>query len=133
MAFDVSSRSGVRSQVNITPLIDVVLVLLIIFMVLTPTTLKHLKPELAKESTAPLPPGPQPVLVELTATAVAVNGQPTAWTALHDVVHGRLQESRQTAVYLKIADDVEYGEAVHLLDVCRGAGAKVLALPSSPG
>jgi biopolymer transport protein TolR len=128
MAFDVSSRSGVRGQVNITPLIDVVLVLLIIFMVLTPTTLKHLKPELARETTAPLPPGPQPVLVEMTPTAVIVNGQKTAWTALHDVVHGRLVASRQTAVYLKIADEVDYGEAVHLMDLCRGAGAQIVAL-----
>src|SRR6185369_2039949 len=66
MAFDVSSGSRVRSSVNITPLIDVVLVLLIIFMVMTPTTMKHMKPQIARESSEPAPPGPQPVTVEMT-------------------------------------------------------------------
>jgi biopolymer transport protein ExbD len=130
MAFDVSSRSGVRSQVNITPLIDVVLVLLIIFMVLTPTTMKHLDPARAEEKATLAPPGPQPVLVEMTVTGLAVDGQATTWLALAEAVHSRLGASRQTAVYLRIADDVTYGDAVHVMDVCRGAGAKTVALPS---
>jgi biopolymer transport protein ExbD len=129
MAFDVSSGSGVRNQVNITPLIDVVLVLLIIFMVMTPTTMKHLKPQMARESNEPAPAGPQPVLVELTATAVSVNGDTIKWTELHERVKERLHQSHQTAVFLKIADDVEYGDAIRLLDVCKGAGAQILALP----
>jgi biopolymer transport protein TolR len=130
MAFDVSSGSGgVRSQVNITPLIDVVLVLLIIFMVLTPTTMKHLQPQIAREATEPAPPGPQPVLVKMTATQVTVDGAETRWTDLHDRVKASLAHSHQTAVFLEIADDVAYGEAVRLFDLCRGAGAKILALP----
>jgi biopolymer transport protein ExbD len=129
MAFDVSSGTGVRNQVNITPLIDVVLVLLIIFMVMTPTTMKHLKPQVARESNEPAPAGPQPVLVELTATAVSVNGTTIKWTELHERVKERLAQSHQTAVFLKIADDVEYAEAIRLLDVCKGAGAQILALP----
>ena len=36
MAMDVGAKSGVRSDINVTPLVDVVLVLLIIFMVITP-------------------------------------------------------------------------------------------------
>lgn len=129
MAFDVSQGSGVRSQVNITPLIDVVLVLLIIFMVMVPTTMKHLKPQVAHESTAPAPPGPQPVLVEMTASTVALNGVTIPWTQLHQQLKERLLQSRQAAVFLKIADDVEYGEAVRLLDLCKGAGAEILAVP----
>jgi biopolymer transport protein TolR len=122
----------VRSQVNITPLIDVVLVLLIIFMVLTPTTMKHMKPALAKE-TASFEPGPQPVLVEVTEHGVSVNGETTPWGELFAVVHERLARSHQGAVFLKIADEVEYGEAVRVMDLCKGAGATVLALPGSRG
>jgi len=133
MAFDVSSGSRVRSSVNITPLIDVVLVLLIIFMVMTPTTMKHLKPQIARESTEPAPPGAQPVLVQMTATGVSVNGTDTPWTQLFERVKAQLAASRQTAVFFKIADDVDYGEAVRLFDLCRGAGAQVLALPPGRG
>ena len=133
MAFDVSSGSRVRSSVNITPLIDVVLVLLIIFMVMTPTTMKHLKPQLAQESNQPAPQGPQPVLIEVTASSVAVNGESTEWTQLFERVKARLAESHQKAVFYKIADDVEYGDAVRLFDLCKGAGAQVLALPPGRG
>ena len=129
MAFDVSSGKGVRSSVNITPLIDVVLVLLIIFMVMTPTTMKHLKPQIARESTEPAPPGPQPVTVEATTTGYKVNGEETEWAQLFERVKARLGQSHQGAVFFKIADDVDYGEAIRLFDLCRGAGAQVLALP----
>jgi biopolymer transport protein TolR len=133
MAFEVSSRSGVRSQVNITPLIDVVLVLLIIFMVMVPTTMKHMKPQLARESAEPAPPGTQAVLVELTATGVTVDGERVEWLSLSERLRERLAHSKQAAVFFKIADDVIYGDAVHLFDICRGAGAEVLALPGSRG
>jgi biopolymer transport protein ExbD len=129
MAFDLPSGSRVRSSVNITPLIDVVLVLLIIFMVMTPTTMKHMKPQIARESSEPAPAGPQPVTVEMTLGGYKVNGEETEWAQLFERVRARLGQSHQGAVFLKIADDVEYGEAVRLLDLCRGAGAQVLALP----
>ena len=131
MAFEMSSgRSGARKDVNITPLIDVVLVLLIIFMVLSPTALKHMKPQVAEEATTAVPPGPAPVLVELSAGGdVSVSGQATEWARLQEVVRDGLAHSRQTAVHFKISDDVEYGRAVRLLDLCKGAGARVLGLP----
>jgi biopolymer transport protein TolR len=129
MAFDVSSKTGVRGQVNITPLIDVVLVLLIIFMVMSPTTMKHLKPQAVQDSPQAAPGGPQPVLIEVTTTGVAVNGVQTPWLALAERVRERLAASHQSAVVFKIADEVEYGEAVRILDLCRGAGAQILALP----
>jgi biopolymer transport protein ExbD len=129
MAFDVSSGSRVRSSVNITPLIDVVLVLLIIFMVMTPTTMKHMKPQLARESAEVTPAGPQPVTIEMTAAGYTVNGEKTQWSEMFERVKIRLGQSHQSAVFFKIADDVEYGEAVRLFDLCRGAGAQVLALP----
>jgi biopolymer transport protein ExbD len=133
MAFDLPSRSGVRGQVNITPLIDVVLVLLIIFMVMTPTTMKHMKSQLAREAVAAPPPTAEPVLVEVGTTGVVVDGEATPWSGLFQRVRDRLLRSRQSAVFFKIADDVEYGEAVRVMDLCRGAGAQVIALPGSRG
>jgi biopolymer transport protein ExbD len=128
MAFDVSPRSGVRGQVNITPLIDVVLVLLIIFMVMMPTTMKHMKPALAQDSAAAAP-TTAPLLVEMNEAGVSVAGQLTPWGQLHQAVREGLGRGRQTTVLLKISDDVAYGEAVRVMDLCRGAGAQTLALP----
>lgn len=129
MAFDVSPASGVRSQVNITPLIDVVLVLLIIFMVMIPTTMKHMKPVVAQESAAVAPPGPAPVTVKLGAAGdLAIDGQPTTWEQLPASLRRRLTDVRQSTVYFDIADDAGYGDAVRLMDTCRGVGAQTLAV-----
>jgi biopolymer transport protein ExbD len=70
MAMDLgSARKGAKGDINVTPLIDVVLVLLIIFMVLTPAMLKHVRvavPNKAIDST-PSPTEEVPIVVEYTA------------------------------------------------------------------
>jgi biopolymer transport protein ExbD len=137
MAMDLGSRrGGVRGDINVTPLIDVVLVLLIIFMVLTPATLKHLTtvvPKKADETTPP-PPSEAPVMVEYTAKReLSVNGEPIAPEALVDKLSERLRYDRQKVVFFKAEADAPYGEVVHLLDLARGAGARTLAVVTQPG
>ena len=84
MAMDVGSKKGPRGDINVTPLIDVVLVLLIIFMVLTPSMLKHLTATVPKkaEDDTPQPPG-ETIMVEYTAKReLSINGEPVAPEAL---------------------------------------------------
>ena len=130
MSMDVGSKS-VRSDINVTPLVDVVLVLLIIFMVLTPSTLKHLDatvPKKADETAAP-PPTEAPILVEYTAKReLTVNGEPVQPDALPAALAARLRDDRQKVVFFKAEDQAAYGEVVRLMDVARGSGAKVLAV-----
>ncbi len=128
---DVGGQKGVRGDINVTPLIDVVLVLLIIFMVLTPSTLKHLDatvPKKADETAAP-PPTEAPILVEYTAKReLTVNGEPVQPDALVATLVARLRDDRQKVVFFKAEDQAPYGEVVRLMDVARGSGAKVLAV-----
>src|SRR5437667_11948951 len=72
MGFD-ATKSGVRSDINITPLVDVVLVLLIIFMVITPMLQRGKSVDLPKAKHAATAPGggPEPVFVSVTR-----DGQP---------------------------------------------------------
>jgi biopolymer transport protein TolR len=128
---DVGNRQGRRSEINVTPLIDVVLVLLIIFMVLTPSMLKHLAttvPRKADES-APSPPGDTSILIEYTAKRdLSLNGEPLLPEALADKLSERLSADRQKVVFFKADDEAPYGEVVRLMDIARGAGAKTLAV-----
>jgi biopolymer transport protein ExbD len=131
MAMDTGNRKGVRGDINVTPLIDVVLVLLIIFMVLTPSTLKHLDATVPKKSdeTAAPPPTEAPIIVEYTARrALTVNGESVRPEALVSSLSERLRGDRQKAVFFKAEDKAPYGEVVRLMDLARGAGAKTLAL-----
>jgi biopolymer transport protein TolR len=132
MAMDVGSKkAGPKSDINVTPLIDVVLVLLIIFMVLTPSMLKHLPtmvPEKSEESTPAMPPD-SAIMVEYTANReLTVNSEAVAVEGLATKLAERLKSRRQKVVFFKAEDKAPYGEVVRLLDIARGSGAETLAI-----
>ena len=132
MAFSVGTgKRGPQADINVTPLIDVVLVLLIIFMVMTPVTLKELPAKVPQKQTenVPLPPGESAIVVELDAhDQLALNGEAVAPEALGAKVAERLAHDRQKVVFFKISDDANYGRAVRVMDVCKGAGARTLGI-----
>src|SRR5436309_3082647 len=82
MGFSASggARGRVRAEINITPLVDVVLVLLIIFLVLTPVLLKQLPVQVPDKAEAEVAPSPGAQLVVSIAAdgAVALNREPVA-------------------------------------------------------
>jgi biopolymer transport protein TolR len=125
------SQKGARSGINVTPLIDVVLVLLIIFMVMTPSMLKHVTMKIPPK--APDAPSatiePPPLIVAYTARReLSINSEPVAWEAVGSTLAERLRTRAQKVVFFQVDDDVSYGDSVRLMDTARGAGAKVLAL-----
>jgi biopolymer transport protein ExbD len=132
MAFSVGGAKGRPSgEINVTPLIDIVLVLLIIFMVMTPVMLKELVAKVPQKSTelVPQPPGENPIIVELDARdQLSLNGEALAPEALADQVAERLRHDRQKVVFFKIDDDANYGRAVRVMDICKGAGAATLGI-----
>ena len=132
MAFSVGGAKGRPSgDINVTPLIDIVLVLLIIFMVMTPVMLKELVAKVPQKSTelVPQPPGDNPIIVELDASdRLSLNGEALAPEALAADVGERLRHDRQKVVFFKIDDDANYGRAVRVMDICKGAGAATLGI-----
>ena len=131
MAFSVGGGRGPQAEINVTPLIDVVLVLLIIFMVMTPVMLKEIVAKVPQKQSenVPLPPGESTIVVELDARdQLSLNGEAVAPETLGVKVSDRLAHDRQKVVFFKISDDANYGRAVHLMDICKGAGAKTLGI-----
>ena len=124
-------RGAPSSDINVTPLIDIVLVLLIIFMVLTPVMLKEIAaavPRKATEETAP-PPGTLPIVVRLDAAGhLSLGGEPVAPEALAGRVGERLLHDRKKIVFFDVDDAANYGQAVRLMDICKGAGARTLGI-----
>src|SRR5207244_525319 len=90
MAFGGSSGGGVRSDINITPLVDVVLVLLIIFMVMTPTLLKEVDvkvPDKAEVETNATPSSTEEIVVTITNNGrIQLNHEPIDEARLADRV-----------------------------------------------
>ena len=126
-----SGGKGPSSEINVTPLIDIVLVLLIIFMVLTPVMLKEIAAAVPRKATqdAVAPPGLPPIVVRLDAADnLSVSGESVAVEALGARVGERLLHDRTKVVFFEVDDGANYGRAVRLMDICKGAGAKVLGI-----
>ena len=131
MSFATGSGKGPSNEINVTPLIDIVLVLLIIFMVLTPVMLKEIAAVVPRKATDDLavPSGGAPIVVRLDAEGhLSLGGEPLAPESLPSVVADRLTHNRQKIVFFDFDDRANYGRAVKIMDICKGAGAKTLGI-----
>ena len=123
-------KKGARADINVTPLIDIVLVLLIIFMVLTPSMLKHMTANGPRKDDSQIQDvASAPIVLEVSAKSeLALNAEPVAPEALGDKVGERLKHDRQKVVFFKVDDEAPYGDVVKFMDIVKGAGAKTLGV-----
>ena len=131
MGFATGGGKGrVRADINITPLVDVVLVLLIIFMVMTPMMLKQMSVEVPEKSEVEVaaPAADQAVLTIAADGALALNHEPLARDALAARVRTLYATRRDKVLFFDVADEANYGAVVGIMDECRGAGVKVLGI-----
>src|SRR6202158_6281996 len=131
MAFGGATGGAVRSDINITPLVDVVLVLLIIFMVATPMLIKDLDltvPEKAETQIASPTTANQAVVSVTKEGKVEINREPVLESQLNEKIHDLMTARSEKLVFFDVDDDANYGEAMHVMDVVRGAGAKTLGI-----
>ena len=126
------ARGAVKSDINITPLVDVVLVLLIIFMVMTPTLLKEVDvkvPDKAEVETNATPSTSEEIVVTVTNTGrIQLNHEPIEESRLAERIKDAMANRTEKRVFMDIDDEAVYGDAMHVMDICRGSGVKVLGL-----
>ena len=136
MGVELESGGGpkrVRPVMNITPLVDVVLVLLIIFMVVTPLLTKQLwlnVPPKVEEEQPPPPPGTLPPLV-LTVDkdgVTRVNGEVIAREELASRLVRMINARPDKVVFFDADSAMPYGTALEVMDLVRGGGVETLAV-----
>jgi biopolymer transport protein TolR len=132
MGMAVGGKGGAKADINMTPMIDVLLVLIIIFMVITPLTPKGL------ETLVPQPPNPnQPQSQADTRTVVIVINRDKTMMINQELTDDqrlgpRLEEIFKTraerVVFVKGDPDLEYQYVAKAIDIAHGAGIDKVGL-----
>jgi biopolymer transport protein TolR len=122
------SRYPSISEINVTNLVDVTMVLLIIFMITAPLLRSGIEVELPKSSMQDLKPH-EGVVVTLTRDRLLyVNDEEVSSEAFEVVLLKRYTESGQKLVLLKADEEIPYGRVIHLMDQIKGVGITNLGL-----
>jgi biopolymer transport protein TolR len=125
MSMSVGGSGGVKSDINMTPMIDVLLVLIIIFMVITPLTPKGLEALVPQ----PPPPGQPPSAADLRTVVITVNADHSMLINQDPVTEQdlgtRLEEIFKTraerVVFVKGDPSLEFNAVAKAIDIAHGA------------
>lgn len=120
------SKEGPVSDPNIVPLIDVLLVLIIIFMVITPrvpTGLPTIVPQPPPPNEKAQPPDNRTIVVSvLNGNKVMINQDQSSWDMLGSRLFDIFKERADKVAFVKGDDDVSFSQVARAIDIMRGAG-----------
>ena len=131
MAMNVGGSGGPKSDINITPLVDVVLVLLIIFMVITPIVQMgygvQVPPKV--ETSAPVPQDSNQVIVRLDAEGRPwINKQMLSMSEFPGKLREALTGRSSKVIFFAADGELTYERVADFMDVCRDNGAQNLGI-----
>ncbi len=125
------NHKGVVSEMNVVPLIDILLVLLIIFMVISPLTPQGLEAHIPQERSSP-PPADKPedaVVVQISADAgLRINQQVIAWSELSEELENIFKSRSQRVAFVQGHGEVEFRQIARAIDIMRSAGIEKVGL-----
>ena len=128
-----NDNRGTMSEINVTPLVDVMLVLLIIFMVTAPMMQQGVQVNLPKADTKAMNPAEETVVVTVDKNnKVFINKEETPVGDLRSKLTDMFATRTKKEVFLKADASVPYGEVVRIMADIKGAGIERLGMVTEP-
>lgn len=120
------SRHGltVMGDINVTPLVDVVLVLLLVFMVTAPMMSRGIDVTLPVADQPDIEPEDRLTVSVNARGTVFIGEQPVALPLLEDQIRGRMQSATQKVVYIRADERLQYGKVIAVIDILKRAGVE---------
>ncbi|MDH4220663.1 MAG: biopolymer transporter ExbD [Candidatus Aminicenantes bacterium] len=129
ISVDTGRRGNVQSEPNVVPLCDVLLVLLIIFMVMTPLIQRGVDVELPTAlNTIDMPDNPEAVLYIRRDGSIYLNEQPITKENLQLMLEEALITASERKLYLRADLELEYGIILDLIPLIKEAGIEIVGL-----
>lgn len=132
MAMSGAGDRGLTNDINVTPMIDVLLVLLVIFMVAVPLARKAIDTQLPDPNPPQVPVTQNPdqiVLQVLPNGAYKLNSEDVPKNDLSKKLHQVYDGRPDKIIFVKGDTAVTFQDVIHAMDVARGAGVKIIGIP----
>jgi biopolymer transport protein TolR len=135
MAMDLGgAKGGVKSDINVTPLVDVMLVLLIIMMIVAPMLQQGVQVRLPRASNTTSKPesAEQTVLAIAANRSLYLNARPVQESELATKINEILETKAEKIVIIRADTEVDYGTVMAAMDQLRTAGIEDIGLITDP-
>lgn len=123
------NKNTLISEINVTPLVDVMLVLLIIFMITSPMLVAGINVDLPETSSNPIPGQDEPITITVDRNGVVyILETPIDRLQLNDKLRAITQEKLETRIFVRGDKNVTYGDIIDVVSEINGAGFTKVAL-----